>query len=825
MRLNRLIWSSLRHALVLLAILGAEMRNSRAAFGGDARTVALWLFDEQQGLYPSCVLGDAASNRFPLVIGPGGRIVEGKFGNALEAAELPQVTYPNEEFLVGLAEKQRFAVNHPGAAPALTWDNNRFCALMTRGEKHLRHEVEFASPTKSELNLGRGDWTIEFWHQANGGVVKQNAVVLEIGTGPRGGNSSITQLLLNEDRASFTLVNQPSGARLRVPSARAENGQWRHYAFVFDSDARQLRHFVDGQLQDLPAKCQLAPLEEGEEDYLSVGRDAQWDRPLPGALDELRISRGQVYSTAFDAPQSFSKYHHGYEPPPLKAGPPLLFADKVKAQPVVPLGGRKHLFIDDALVAKSENVTWHANPPRLAELALENTGFSNHVSVFEDVASGDGLVRLYFRGPKDSLAVWVSEDGVKFRAPDLGRTFEGQQNMVIEDPVGLGSLFVDPNAPPEERIKYYSGYRGRGQYIYSSPDGYHFTRNETSALPFRGASQSLVFYDDQRQVYVGYHRSDMYRTPGGKTERSAVMTETKDLMRPWPFHPVSQAQQTELGKTLRLGRKNPYYVDNGPVTPPGFGVEYPRVFAPDPALDEPGVDVYVPKCEKYAWGTDAYLAFPLMYYHYEGEGPKGREVLALEERKRGSGSLETQLAVSRDGITWKRYPRPTYIGIGRHGGLDVKKNYIAHGMVRRGDEIWQYYVGSELYHSPWQQKGREAIFRVVQRFDGFVSADFAYTGGTLLTRPFTFLGDRLVLNVDTDATGNLQVALLNERGEPFVGYGFEDGVYVNGDDLAAEVEWLKAGKDVSPLAGKTVQLAIRGRGAKLYSLQFVERRP
>jgi hypothetical protein len=315
----------------------------------------------------------------------------------------------------------------------------------------------------------------------------------------------------------------------------------------------------------------------------------------------------------------------------------------------------------------------------------------------------------------------------------------------------------------------------------------------------------------------------MYRTPGGKTERSAVMTETKDLMRPWPFRPVSQQEQDELGKTLRLGRKSPYYVDNGPVTPPGFGVEYPRVFAPDPQFDEPGVDIYVPKCMKYPWATDTYVSFPLMYFHYEGEGPEGRVVLGLEERQRGSGPLETQMAVSRDGIAWQRYPRPTYIGIGRHAGLDVKKNYIAHGMVRRGDEIWQYYVGSELYHSTWQKSGREAIFRVVQRLDGFVSADFAYTGGGMVTRPLTFTGNRLVLNVDTDATGHLQVGLLDEAGEPIEGFGVDDCVYVNCDETAAEVEWLDKGKDLSSLAGKVVQVRIEGRGAKLYSMQFVER--
>jgi hypothetical protein len=42
-----------------------------------AEAVALWLFDEQNGLYPSCLIADAATNKCPLVLGRGGQIVEG----------------------------------------------------------------------------------------------------------------------------------------------------------------------------------------------------------------------------------------------------------------------------------------------------------------------------------------------------------------------------------------------------------------------------------------------------------------------------------------------------------------------------------------------------------------------------------------------------------------------------------------------------------------------------------------------------------------------------------------------------------------------------
>jgi len=42
-----------------------------------AQTIALWLFDEPQGLYPSHVIDDASKNDYPLVIGRSGKIVKG----------------------------------------------------------------------------------------------------------------------------------------------------------------------------------------------------------------------------------------------------------------------------------------------------------------------------------------------------------------------------------------------------------------------------------------------------------------------------------------------------------------------------------------------------------------------------------------------------------------------------------------------------------------------------------------------------------------------------------------------------------------------------
>ena len=166
---------------------------------------------------------------------------------------------------------------------------------------------------------------------------------------------------------------------------------------------------------------------------------------------------------------------------------------------------------------------------------------------------------------------------------------------MIDDPVGLGTIFVDPERAAGRTHQILERLRRPGDFVYSSPDGYHFKRNETAALPFRAASQSIAYYDDQRQKYVAFHRTDMPETVGGHTERSFVMTETTDPMRPWPFQPVSLAEQLEIAKHRRIGNKLPWYLDNGPLTPPGFGVEYPIVFGPEDGFDPIATDIYVPK--------------------------------------------------------------------------------------------------------------------------------------------------------------------------------------------------------------------------------------
>jgi hypothetical protein len=494
---------------------------------------------------------------------------------------------------------------------------------------------------------------------------------------------------------------------------------------------------------------------------------------------------------------------------------------------VVALGGHKHLFIDDALIARSENVVFTAHPARIEEIVLPSgTGWS---TVIEDE---DGLIRLYGEG-NEGVAVWTSRDGAHFETPDLGG---GRGNTVAESPAKRGAVFIDPNAPPGERWKMLVGLHERGGlFIYSSPDGWSFKRNEVTALPFFAGSAPTIYYDDQRQLYTAHLRMDYGRTPGGKTERYFLRSEVTDLMEAWPFEPVTEERKNEFRKFMRLGDNvlDPWWIDNGPLVPAGGSIEYPIAMGPDAAFDPLATDIYNTRAIKYPWAPDTYLAFPLWFFHYDGDGPPTRQALGRPELGLGNGLVETQLAVSRDGLAWKRYPRPAYIPVGDFKGFPMRRPYIAFGMVRRGQEIWQYVYTRSTYHSPHNSKGTpgvpgSVVQRVSQRLDGFVSLDVPYEKeGGFTTHKLRFEGARLQVNIDAGATGFAQIGFDDESGRPIPGFSVDDCVYIHGNYVEQNVAWLDRNgelkSDISAFSGRPVRLVVRMRGTSLYALQFIQK--
>ena len=142
--------------------------------------------------------------------------------------------------------------------------------------------------------------------------------------------------------------------------------------------------------------------------------------------------------------------------------------------------------------------------------------------------------------------------------------------------------------------------------------------------------------------------------------------------------------------------------------------------------------------------------------------------------------------------------------------------------------------------------------RLSLRVDGFASVHAEYAGGEMLTRPFTFEGNRLEINFSTSAAGSIRVEIQTEQGELIPGYTLVQCPEMIGDEISRIVRWgqvppplnqgtdpeslaaesnrsyqtpivpFEGNSDVSSLAGRTVRLRFVMKDADLFSLRFLQ---
>jgi hypothetical protein len=480
------------------------------------------------------------------------------------------------------------------------------------------------------------------------------------------------------------------------------------------------------------------------------------------------------YSDAFPPPGSFSR-NYGLHPPAAAVpnGPPLLFSTGNVADPVQ-LGSRKYLFIDDALLETRHNLRLTCNPPTGREqiLDLGARGAGNPT-----VLDHDGKVHLYipdgYSSPRGNARLLISEDGITFRKPALGVIDDNgskNNNLIFTGRPSFGTFFKDtnPQARPEERFKYTGWVGNRGIYLFVSPDGIHWRRNETVMLPFASGGGVETYWDDQQGLYTsGIRRDSSWHTPEFPGDKRRVsVSQTKEPFKPWPF------------KVL----ERPYW-EGWPF--PSLTGELPIIFE----ANHNG-EVYRSRVLKYPWAPDVYLAFVWRFQkdHHE------RRL--------------TDLGVSRDGRHWRFFADQVW-----YLSSDEEREALSiAGLIHRGDEIWQYAdFGGNHGKSP------RTYARVKQRLDGFVSLDAGREPGTATTLPLVFSGDRLVLNVA--AAGAVRVGLLDEQGHALPGFGPADCDPIRQDSTRVTVSW-KGTSHIGSLAGKVTRVRFELQEAKLYAFQF-----
>lgn len=546
-------------------------------------------------------------------------------------------------------------------------------------------------------------------------------------------------------------------------------------------------------------------------------------------------------------------------------------ATGLMAAPPLEIGSDKQLFLgpwtedgrDGHLVESMKNVTMTAHEARVTGerlLDLDKPWESaHHPDVWMYPRSwvlrdGDMFRMYYAVFPRYPLAHHFtcyaeSKDGIHWDKPNLGLyTWDGsnQNNILLPNDeleyrvtsVSGASVFNDPHAnSPDEKYKmivlmessHGEGYQPpgkslpkvpKGQYALASPDGLRWKlMSKQKVNPGASDTQFSVFWDENVGQYVAFTRlkrevpglkeyyERYYRSKFGEDDRFAGLSRERSVGRTLSGDFLHWSSETQVIAPDRIDNQN---------LPSGL----PR-----------RLDFYGGNVVKYAETPRAYIAMPNVFYHWKLDRFTKYRIKYWTDTRYLPSTIDVQLVTSRDGIDWNRAPqRKPFLRLGPKGSFWSKTIWPSN-IIRVGDELWIYFIGLDVAHSLDQDRKLAEVLnrkgphkgshgRAVLRLDGFISADAAYTGGELTTKPLVFSGAKLQLNVDTSAGGTARVEIQDAAGQPIAGFTAADADEINGNHIRVRATW-NGKDDVGSLAGKSVRLRFVMRDSRLYSFQFL----
>ena len=508
-------------------------------------------------------------------------------------------------------------------------------------------------------------------------------------------------------------------------------------------------------------------------------------------------------------------------------------------KPAIDVGSSKQLFVDEMFVESSTGVELVMNPPyQSAEPVLtmdepwegSGTNFGIYSSVLKE---DDGRIRIWYHVNKGDEAsnleqAYVgyaeSADGIHFTKPKLNLIEDDgstANNIVIPSKIGGSSVWIDPNAPPEERYKnqskVYNPEVSMQFHMHSSPDGidWKFLRRIQLELGGGWDTQSIIFWDPAIGRYVLYTRHWFAKrhgtAEGNLNYRTVRRLESDDLVKWENQSIVMWPDEMDLAT----------YETSVPLLPEGPDQPYGRV-----PMDYYGASIF-----KYPDADGMYVMMAnANWYWFEREPVVTtiRDDLDVERqetrRLSGPSRFDARLAVSRDGKSFHRCGgRKPFMSPGPEGSFSSRMIWAMPNPVRMGDELWIYYSGTNRDHDSIVDPAADGLLsgigRAIMRLDGFVSADADYGGGEIVTPPIRFEGERLKLNLDTGGGGSVLVELRGQDGRPVKGYTEKEASFICGNSVRMPVCWGEK-QDVSELSGKPIRIRFVMRDCKLYAFQF-----
>ncbi len=473
---------------------------------------------------------------------------------------------------------------------------------------------------------------------------------------------------------------------------------------------------------------------------------------------------------------------------------------------VLDIGSDLQLFIDGWMIDSLENVELTVHQPQRQEVAAEFGELpwdGDSAGYFTIMYDGERYHMYYHAwgqnsGEPLSIAYLTGTDGIHWERPNLGICeFRGskENNIVM---FGLRDYhnhdlnpFVDtkPGTPPEAKYKaiglLYGGKEGDGLFAFQSADAVHWTEIVPGPVftghPFD--TQNVAFWSEKEEKYILYYRD--FRD-GFRVIRRAVSDNFTD------------------------------WTDEGEIIfPEGEGPTKETQF-------------YTNQISPYYRNKNIYIGFPARYTD-RGEVPGTWELPEPDQRKErmkieprlGTAVTDSIFISSRDGIHFKQssdvFVQP---GLRTAHNWFYGDNYLAWPIIETKPSGDDSTAELSLYATEsYGTGGNSRLRRYSLRIDGFASLHAKSKTGYARTKPLTFSGKTLSLNIATSAAGNLWVEICDSDGTPIEGYSFGDCDAVFGDFLDRKVSW-RGKTDLSALAGKPVILRFKMNEADLYSLRF-----
>ncbi|MCE9534769.1 MAG: glycosyl hydrolase family 32, partial [Planctomycetes bacterium] len=173
------------------------------------------------------------------------------------------------------------------------------------------------------------------------------------------------------------------------------------------------------------------------------------------------------------------------------------------------------------------------------------------------------------------------------------------------------------------------------------------------------------------------------------------------------------------------------------------------------------------------------------------------------------------LGFSRDGFHFHRPDRRAFLPMSETKGDWNWGNVqsAGGGCAIVGDKLHFYCSGRS--GTPENREAGGSTGLAILRRDGFVSLEADEKEGTITTRPITFTGKKLFVNLAAKA-GELRVEILDEKNQVIAPFTRADCVAVSGDSTKQAVAW-KATDDLSSLKGKTVRFRFHLKNGKLFA--------